>query len=67
MVAPGQYRVRGKAFSDPRTGLTKEVDKRVEAANAQQAAAIRATLLGETGVLQHADGTNEGGGLPAKS
>jgi integrase len=47
MVGPGQYRVRGKII-DPRSGLAKEVDKRVEAGSAQEAAAIRATLLGET-------------------
>jgi len=45
MLEPGLYRVRGKV-SDSRSGLTKEVDKRVEAASAQEAAAIRATLLG---------------------
>lgn len=46
MVGPGQYRVRGKVI-DPRTGLTKEVDRRVEASSAQEASAIRAVLLDE--------------------
>lgn len=46
MVGEGQYRVRGKIV-DLRTGLIKEVDKRVEAASAKDAAGIRDELLKE--------------------
>lgn len=46
MVGPGQYRVRGKIL-DPRTGLNKEVDKRVSASSAKEAAGVRDELLQE--------------------
>ena len=44
MMGPGQYRVRGK-IPDPRTGLIKEVDKRISATSAKEAAGIRDDLL----------------------
>jgi integrase len=44
MIERGQFWVRAK-FIDPRTGEKKEVNKRVEAASAHDAAAIRADLM----------------------
>lgn len=54
MVGPGLYRVRGK-ISDPRTGLIKEVDKRVEAASAKEAAGIRDDLMQQAITESHTE------------
>ncbi len=46
-IEKGIFRVRGRII-DPRSGLTKEVDRTVQAASAKEAAAIRTTLLNES-------------------
>jgi integrase len=55
MVESGQFRVRAR-ITDPRTGHTKEVDQLIQAATAQAAAAIRATLIQQAGSDTLVDG-----------
>jgi len=54
LLAEGQYRVRGKVL-DPRSGLMKEVDKRVEATSAKEAARFRDDLLQQVARATHVE------------